>query len=101
MASLAMAAVGEAAKQLPLHEAISGIFGSISMAAWICVIVCAALAEFWRQRASLTPTTTTAPSDDCQLPSEERRRAEHILSRRLDDWRCYELGRCVFFMILR
>ncbi|PTB68340.1 putative PQ-loop G protein-coupled receptor [Trichoderma citrinoviride] len=38
MASLAMAAV-EGAKQLPLHEAISGIFGSISMAAWICVIL--------------------------------------------------------------
>ncbi|TFA99597.1 putative vacuolar amino acid transporter YPQ3 [Trichoderma ghanense] len=39
MASLAMAAVEEAARQLPLHEAISGIFGSISMAAWICVIL--------------------------------------------------------------
>ncbi|KAL7817251.1 7 transmembrane domain protein [Trichoderma gracile] len=39
MASLAMAAVEGAAKQLPLHEAISGIFGSISMAAWICVIL--------------------------------------------------------------
>ncbi|KAK1248815.1 hypothetical protein MKX08_007035 [Trichoderma sp. CBMAI-0020] len=39
MASLAMTAVDEAAKQLPLHQAISGIFGSISMAAWICVIL--------------------------------------------------------------
>ncbi|UKZ86703.1 uncharacterized protein TrAFT101_002527 [Trichoderma asperellum] len=39
MASLAMSVVDEAAKQLPLHQAISGIFGSISMAAWICVIL--------------------------------------------------------------
>ncbi|RFU76919.1 hypothetical protein TARUN_5332 [Trichoderma arundinaceum] len=39
MASLAMAVVEEAAKQLPLHKAISGIFGSISMVAWICVIL--------------------------------------------------------------
>ncbi|KAL7792618.1 PQ-loop protein [Trichoderma ceciliae] len=39
MASLAMALAEEAAKQLPLHKAISGIFGSISMAAWICVIL--------------------------------------------------------------
>ncbi|KAH8128914.1 hypothetical protein FP744_10007269 [Trichoderma asperellum] len=39
MASLAMTVVDEAAKQLPLHQAISGIFGSISMAAWICVIL--------------------------------------------------------------
>ncbi|KAL6874898.1 PQ-loop protein [Trichoderma novae-zelandiae] len=39
MASLAMAAVEAAAKQLPLHKAISGISGSISMAAWICVIL--------------------------------------------------------------
>jgi hypothetical protein len=41
MASLAMAVVNEAVKELPLHKAVSGIFGSISMAAWICVIVCA------------------------------------------------------------
>ncbi|KAL7920817.1 putative PQ-loop G protein-coupled receptor [Trichoderma austrokoningii] len=39
MASLAMTLVDEAAKKLPLHQAISGIFGSISMAAWICVIL--------------------------------------------------------------
>ncbi|KAH6605603.1 PQ-loop protein [Trichoderma cornu-damae] len=39
MASLAMAVVEEATKALPLHKAISGIFGSISMAAWICVIL--------------------------------------------------------------
>ncbi|KAF3071347.1 putative vacuolar amino acid transporter YPQ3 [Trichoderma lentiforme] len=39
MASLAMAVVNEAVKELPLHKAISGIFGSISMAAWICVIL--------------------------------------------------------------
>ncbi|KAJ4861548.1 PQ loop repeat domain-containing protein [Trichoderma breve] len=34
-----MAVVNEAVKELPLHKAISGIFGSISMAAWICVIL--------------------------------------------------------------
>lgn len=34
-----MTAVEEAAKKLSLHQAISGIFGSISMAAWICVIL--------------------------------------------------------------
>lgn len=39
MASLAMGVVEAAVKELPLHKAISGIFGSISMAAWICVIV--------------------------------------------------------------
>ncbi|KAK0755392.1 hypothetical protein N5P37_012220 [Trichoderma harzianum] len=39
MASLAMAVVNEAVKELPLHKAVSGIFGSISMAAWICVIL--------------------------------------------------------------
>ncbi|KAM0521201.1 hypothetical protein ACHAPE_002676 [Trichoderma viride] len=39
MASLAMTVVEEAAKKLSLHQAISGIFGSISMAAWICVIL--------------------------------------------------------------
>jgi hypothetical protein len=47
MASLAMTLVDEAAKKLPLHQAISGIFGSISMAAWICVIVRIASTDFF------------------------------------------------------
>lgn len=46
MASLAMTVVDEAVKKLSLHQAISGIFGSISMAAWICVIVRIACTDF-------------------------------------------------------
>ncbi|KOS19939.1 putative vacuolar amino acid transporter [Escovopsis weberi] len=39
MASVVTSAMDAAAQQLPLHTIISGIFGSISMAAWICVIL--------------------------------------------------------------
>ncbi|KAK5994947.1 putative vacuolar amino acid transporter YPQ3 [Cladobotryum mycophilum] len=39
MASIATSVMEAAAKQLPFHTIISGIFGSISMAAWLCVIL--------------------------------------------------------------
>jgi hypothetical protein len=94
MASLAMAVVEEAVKQLPLHKAISGIFGSISMAAWICVIV-SVLPLLAPKKHPVLTATLAAASNDCQLPSEERRRAEHAVPGCLDDWRRYKLNRCV------
>lgn len=36
----ALAAAAPHGDGMPLLEAISGIFGSISMASWICLMVC-------------------------------------------------------------
>lgn len=54
MASLvATAALTAAARTLSIGEALSGIFGSISLTAWICLLVRRALlAETWISSSS-------------------------------------------------
>lgn len=69
------------------------------MAAWICVIVCIAFTDFFfaaqLKKHSILTANLVAASNDCQLPSEERRRAEHNIPDCVDDWRCYKLDRFV------
>ncbi|KND87386.1 putative vacuolar amino acid transporter [Tolypocladium ophioglossoides CBS 100239] len=51
MASFAAAVFTAAARALPMGEALSGIFGSISLAAWICLLLPQLLANYKAQSA--------------------------------------------------
>ncbi|POR32541.1 Aspartate-semialdehyde dehydrogenase [Tolypocladium paradoxum] len=51
MASVAAAAFTAAARTLPMGEALSGIFGSISLTSWICLLLPQLLANYKAQSA--------------------------------------------------
>jgi hypothetical protein len=58
-----VAAFPEALKSLGIGEALSGIFGSISLTAWICLLVCR------EGRMRLSDQWLTLP---CSFPSSSR-----------------------------
>lgn len=76
-------------------QALSGIFGSISLTAWICLLVSKAWYHFLTVFLSPPNEEVTdlfppaASPVDCQLQGKERRGTEHGIFDRL------ALGRCV------
>lgn len=66
-----VAAAAELFRSVGVHAALSGIFGSVSLVAWICLLVGTA-GPADRDRQWLTGST--APPTDHQLQGQERRR---------------------------
>lgn len=88
MASLAAAALDAATRQVPVGQTLSGIFGSISLTAWICLLVW--LPQVAHSTASPSSLTClAAPAALGQLQGQERRRPQCDFSD------CVVLGRCV------
>ena len=82
-------AAAAAPKGVPLSEALSGIFGSISMAAWMCLMVWPYLGFVMLSAAigmsRLTDFRAASPVV-CQLQSTERRWHQHGIPDCLDAW---------------
>lgn len=81
MGFMATAAFAVAARPLLLTQALSGIFGSISLTAWICLLVWSQPWFFFLVVAELT--SCAAPTAVRQLQSSKRRWTQHGFPHRL------------------